>query len=54
MPLYEYECQECKKIFTEVLTLKEHEGGEIACPGCGSREVRQLMSTFTAHTASKT
>ncbi len=54
MPLYEYECQNCKKIFTEVLTLKEHERGEMACPSCGSKEVRQLISPFIAHTASKT
>lgn len=54
MPLYEYECQECKNIFTEVLSLGEHETKEIICPGCSSKEVRQLMSTFVAHTASKT
>ena len=54
MPLYEYECQECKNIFVEVLSLGEHEVKEIICPSCSSKEVRQLMSTFVAHTASKT
>jgi len=54
MPLYEYECQECKNIFVEVLSLGEHEVKEIICPGCSSKKVRQLMSTFVAHTASKT
>ena len=54
MPLYEYECQNCKNIFTEVLTLREHETEEVACPSCGSRQVKQPISTFIAHTASKT
>jgi DNA-directed RNA polymerase subunit RPC12/RpoP len=30
------------------------EKGEVVCPHCGSKEVKQLMSTFMAHTASKT
>ena len=54
MPLYEYECHNCKKIFTAVLSLREHERKETVCPGCGSKEVEQLMSAFVAHTASKT
>lgn len=54
MPVYEYECQNCKKGFIEVLTLKEHETGKVACPSCGSKEVKQLISPFIAHTASKT
>lgn len=54
MPLYEYECRNCKKIFIQVLTLKEHEAGEVACPDCGSKQVKQLISPFIAHTASKT
>lgn len=54
MPVYEYECQACKKVFTLVLTLREHDAGEAACPGCSSKEVKQLISTFIAKTASKT
>lgn len=54
MPLYEYECQNCKNIFTAVLSLREHEMEEVSCPNCRSKEVRQLMSAFIAKTASKT
>jgi len=54
MPLYEYRCLKCHKVFTVVLTLKEHEQGEAACPGCRSKEVGQLISAFIAKTASKT
>ena len=53
MPLYEYECQGCGKIFTAALTVREHDDIEIRCPSCDSRSVRQLMSSFTAHTSSK-
>lgn len=54
MPLYEYECENCKKIFTAVLSLREHESKETICPGCGSKQVEQLMSAFIAKTDSKT
>ncbi|MFZ5875634.1 MAG: FmdB family zinc ribbon protein [Nitrospirota bacterium] len=54
MPMYEYECEQCKKPFTLALTLKEHEQGGIACPACGSKKVNQLISSFIAKTASKT
>jgi putative FmdB family regulatory protein len=54
MPLYEYECQACKKIFTVALSLREHDEGKPACPGCGSKKVGQLITSFIAKTASKT
>lgn len=54
MPLYEFECKKCKKIFTVALSLKDHEKGGVACPGCGSKEVEQLISPFFAKTDSKT
>ena len=53
MPLYDYECQNCGKIFTAVLSLKEHERGEIRCPGCNSKDVRQMVSHFVAQTSKK-
>jgi putative FmdB family regulatory protein len=54
MPMYEYECEKCKKTFTLALSLKEHEQGVAACPACGSKNVSQLISSFIAKTASKT
>ena len=54
MPLYEYECKSCTKIFIAALTLREHEQGGVACPGCGSKDVAQLISAFTAKTDRKT
>lgn len=53
MPLYDFECQGCGRIFTVVLSLKEHERGEIRCPGCNSKDVRQMVSSFVAQTSKK-
>jgi putative FmdB family regulatory protein len=55
MPVYEYKCNACKnkKTFTVAISFKEHERGEVVCPGCGSRQVTQLISQFTAKTESK-
>jgi putative FmdB family regulatory protein len=39
MPLYEYECTSCGKIFTAALSLREHEQKNATCPGCGSKKV---------------
>jgi len=52
--MYEYECQDCKKVFTVALSLRQHEQDKQACPGCGSKKVGQLISSFIAKTASKT
>jgi putative FmdB family regulatory protein len=54
MPLYEYECTGCGKIFTAALSLREHEAKNVICPGCGSKKVEQLISSFIAKTDSKT
>ncbi len=54
MPLYDYECLTCHKNFTLVLMIKEHEAGKLACPACGSPEIKQLIRPFFAKTDSKT
>jgi putative FmdB family regulatory protein len=54
MPTYEYQCDACKKTFSVVLTITEHDQGGIACPKCKKKkEVRQLVSTFIAQTRKK-
>lgn len=55
MPLYEYQCNNCEKIFIVAITLSEKQrGATVRCPGCDSKSVRQLISSFIAKTASKT
>jgi putative FmdB family regulatory protein len=43
MPLYSFECQVCQKIFEEILSLEEMEKGEMTCPECDSKDVRQTL-----------
>ena len=43
MPIYEYECQECKDVFEE--WQKNHEAREHPCPGCGGTGQRLISNT---------
>jgi len=45
MPLYEFECNKCEHTFDKVLTIKEMEVCKPACPQCGSKSVRKLISS---------
>lgn len=43
MPIYEYYCNACKKV-SSFLLLRFNEEIAPYCKGCGSKEVRRLMS----------
>lgn len=43
MPIYEYACASCGKVFEELI-LRPRDEAEVACPGCGRREVSRQMS----------
>lgn len=45
MPIYEYQCKGCHEVF-EVLVMGSR-GRDASCPGCGSREIERLLSTFS-------
>lgn len=53
MPHYEFFCNACKRTFSKVLSLVDYEEGEVRCPSCGSKEVEQRWSAFTAITSKK-
>lgn len=53
MPTYEYVCIQCGAEFTRIMSLKEYEAGQIACPKCNSTEVKQQMSGFIPKTSRK-
>jgi putative FmdB family regulatory protein len=53
MPLYEYRCLECRKLFTVRHSISEHDRKRPKCPKCGSRKVEQQLSSFFAKTAKK-
>jgi putative FmdB family regulatory protein len=41
MPVYEFECEECGERFEE---LTPSETLSLACPACGSKQTRRLLS----------
>jgi len=43
MPIYEYNCQDCKQIFEE--WQKDYEERDIPCPVCGGNASRIISST---------
>jgi len=53
MPRYEFLCLNCKKHFSKTLSLIDYENGEVFCPNCGSKEVEQCRSAFSAITSKK-
>jgi putative FmdB family regulatory protein len=48
MPIYEYECRSCKTQF-QCLIMKATEEKGLACPNCGTREMRRLISRVAYH-----
>jgi putative FmdB family regulatory protein len=52
MPVYQYKCKSCGKVFEISCHLSEREQLAV-CPGCGGKEVEQVFSTFTSPPPSK-
>lgn len=48
MPLYEYQCNQCRKEFQRLL-LKQEEEKELACPECGGHDLKRLISRVAYH-----
>lgn len=45
MPIYEFQCRKCNKLFeTLLLGSSPEEKAEIKCPDCASREVKKAVS----------
>jgi putative FmdB family regulatory protein len=53
MAEYEFECRECKKIFTVFMRVSERAQAHVHCPGCDSEDVEPVMQAFVARTARK-
>lgn len=43
MPIYEYRCKDCGRVF-EDLILKASDENDVKCPSCGSHQTEKLMS----------
>ena len=53
MPRCEFFCLNCKKLFSRILSLVDYEEAEVLCPHCGSKDVEQCRSTFSAFASKK-
>lgn len=53
MPTYEFQCMNCKEIFTLKMSIIEMEKTKIVCPKCGSEDVNKMISQFHAITSKK-
>jgi putative FmdB family regulatory protein len=42
MPLFDFECRECRERFEELVS----SGTKVVCPGCGSADLAKLWSPF--------
>jgi putative FmdB family regulatory protein len=50
MPIFEYACPKCGKTFEKLVLSRNPE--PVACPHCGWKRVRQMLSTFSSAGAS--
>ncbi len=53
MPQYNFLCLACKKEFSKILTVSEHEKSGITRPHCKSKDVEQRWAAFYAVTSKK-
>src|SRR5260370_40294376 len=53
MPVYEYHCDKCKRDVRVTLSISAHNKAKVACPRCGNKGLRPLVSTFFAQTSRK-
>ena len=43
MPTYEYICEHCNRTFSVFLRYEDYERTEVACPDCGSGNIRRVI-----------
>lgn len=48
MPIYEFKCNTCERVFDELVPMNT-EGDLLKCPNCSSVGARRLISAFAAH-----
>jgi putative FmdB family regulatory protein len=49
MPLYEYRCRQCGKVYEQIRRMADADR-DLECPECRSREVERLLSSFATST----
>ena len=47
MPIYEYQCRKCGKIFEKIQKVNEG-GNSLTCPYCGGKKPEKILSSFSS------
>lgn len=47
MPVFEYQCERCGRLF-DIFMQRREDAAEVACPSCGEKDVRRMLSTFAS------
>jgi putative FmdB family regulatory protein len=47
MPIYEYLCQKCGKVFEKIQKMNEG-GNSLSCPYCGGKKPEKILSSFSS------
>ena len=47
MPIYEYRCRKCNKVFEKIQRVGEG-GSRLVCPHCGEKKPEKLISGFSS------
>jgi len=53
MPIYEYECKDCGKVFEKIQPARAKKKG-LPCPKCNGKETERIMSCFSSGSRTKT
>jgi putative FmdB family regulatory protein len=53
MPVYEYRCEKCGKVFSVSMSMDEHDNSRVTCPDCHSASVVRQYTPFFAKTTKK-
>ncbi len=54
MPLYEFQCLDCKSHFEEIFLTSNPDLADVECPSCHARRAEKLLSVFATDTRSST
>jgi len=47
MPLYEYRCHQCGRVFEQLRSIERADDDSL-CPACGSEDIERLLSTIAS------
>jgi putative FmdB family regulatory protein len=47
MPIYEYRCRACQRVFEAIRPLGD-DGKDLSCPACGEVAPEKILSVFAA------